>query len=259
MADGGFLRPPLTVSGRPSNRSGLLFTDLRRRLRPQGDGLHGGRTAPHTVERDAALVQGKRSGGQQAAAQAVAASVDGRPPDRHDHRRDRPCRRGRRFGQNLAAAGRVARVQGRRGRVIAFRRLSARRRRGDGGVGGRGGVVRASPIIHNRCECRRQRRFRSTLSLITGETHADGDRGPSLRFEKLLYVRPIDFPVALPPGKSGRSRVNATDGDGFMMAGGGGWSGGSGPQDSVLRTFFFFRFVLCRNHLKHYKRRRLVS
>lgn len=140
-----------SASGRPLvNRSGRLFTDLRRRLHPQGDGLHGGRTASHPVERHAALVQGKRSGGQQAAAQAVAASVDGRPPDRHDHRRDRSCRQ--RFDQKLAA-GRVARVQRRWRCFIAFRRLSARYRwRGDGGVGGGGGggLVRASPIICDR-------------------------------------------------------------------------------------------------------------
>lgn len=152
MVDGGFLRPlVMRFRFRPLvNCSGRLFTDLRRRLHPQGDRFHGGRTASHPVERHAALLQGKRSGGQQAAAQAVAAPVDGRPPDRHDHRRDRPCRRGwrQRLDQTLAA-GRVARVQRRWRCVIPFRRLSARCQRGDGGVGGDGGLVRASPIIHN--------------------------------------------------------------------------------------------------------------
>lgn len=125
-------------------------SDLRWRIHPQRDGLHGRRAAPHPVERHAVHVQGKRAA-EQAAAQAVAAAVDGRLPDRDDSRRDRPSR-GQRQQPEQKLAGRAARAQQRRRRrrctAAIRRRLSACRRHrptASGARRGRGrGLVRAS-------------------------------------------------------------------------------------------------------------------
>lgn len=126
----------------------MVISDLRRRLHPQGNGLHGRGTAPDAAEHHAALVQGRSAGCGQAAAEAVATAVDDRVPDAHDFRGGRGPRSAGQLQPQLE--GRPARVQQRRVVVdgdglAASARQDVHRARGRRGGGGGGLLAARSP------------------------------------------------------------------------------------------------------------------